>query len=651
MNRPFAAALVALALAAPARAADSDPVPEKLLPATTQLYVRWDGVTAHNDAYKKSVWGPVMAGPTGDSVRTLVAKGPQLLGAAVLADPLLAGQAPSELKANLADLKAAEKFVDLIADKGIIVAGEVREPAPTIKGIGSAVTGLLGGKMPAVGAVMPDAQLLVIVPGAADKANVLNGTIRLLMRKGENKIEAFTAKGRSGFQLVVPKEGAPPFPVFAAWWAEGAHFVFYFGTRKPEAVMDEFAANAVKGGLAASPLYQRAAKLGDFESVARGFVDAGRVVGLAKSLAGPFVPGLSERLDAVGLGALKAVVFSSGFDGKESRALYELDVPGERKGFAKALKNTPIGLSDLPPMPPDVSRFSALRIDPAAAYDAGLSLVDMLMMGQDFGVEDGAKKKPGELIKARKEYLAREADKFLNVNVADDVLPHLGDKLVLFQSPTEGLSVFGQVICISCKDPAKIKTATDNIQRALEGIANSPIKVRKKVLKGVEIREFHARGFGVVTPTYALVGEWLVVGGHPQAVQGVVLRTKGELEKWAPDAETAKRLAKMPQGGCGLQFCNPKSTAQNLCCIGPMFFSVFDQRNRFNENSETDFNPSDVGLIPNAHELSRHLFPNLTVTRDDGKTIRIEVNESFSLPAEVIGLEPIAFAVLVFAFR
>jgi opacity protein-like surface antigen len=74
MPRPLAAALLALLAAAPARAADADP--DKLLPPTTQLYVRWDGVTAHNDAYKKSVWGPVMAGPTGDSVRAMLAKGP-----------------------------------------------------------------------------------------------------------------------------------------------------------------------------------------------------------------------------------------------------------------------------------------------------------------------------------------------------------------------------------------------------------------------------------------------------------------------------------------------------------------------------------------------------------------------------------------------
>ena len=493
---------------------------------------------------------------------------------------------------------------------------------------------------------MPDAQVLVIVPGAGDKAEVVYGSLRLLFKKGEMKIEPFTADGRKGFRLDVPADG--PIALNIAWWVEGKHFVFYAGTRKPAAVVAEMAANATAGGVTGHPLFQRCIKTGDFESITRGFVDTGRMVGIAKSLAGPFVPGLKERLDGTGVGGLKAVVFSSGFDGKESRALYEFDVPGERQGLAKALKNVPLGVADLPPLPPDVSRFTALRLDPAATYDAGLSVIDALTMYQDFGVEeDAGKKNTAAVIKARKEYMMRETDKFLGISVTDDLLPHLGNKLVIYQSPTEGLQVFGTVICVSVKDAAKVRVAADRIQRAIETIANSPIKVRKKTLLGVEYREFYARGFGVVTPTYAVVGDWLVIAGHPQAVQGAILRAKGDLEKWKPDAATAKRLAKMPADGCGLQFCDPKSTAGNLCCIGPLVLSAFGMRNQFNEPTETDFDPTDVGLVPNAHELGRHLFPNLTVTRDDGKTIRVEVNESFSLPVEVIGAEPFAFGIVL----
>jgi hypothetical protein len=632
-----------------ARVAVPETDADKLLSPTSQLYLRWDGVAAHNDAYKKSVWGPVMAGPTGDSIRALLAKAPRLLGGSLLAEPLLDGKPPAQLKANLADIKNVSKVFDLLADKGVIVSAEVREPAPTLKGLGSALGGLLGGKMPGPEALMPDAQLVVIVPDSAGQADVLFSTVRLLFQAVEVPVEQLPADmNRKGFQMVLPQDGrGPPIPLHAAWWVEGKHFVFYGGTMKPAKVMSEMAANAKKGGVTGHPLYQRVHKDPGFESVARGFVDAGKVVGVAKNIAGPFVPGLGQRLDDLGFGNLKAIVFNSGFDGKESRATWEFDLPGERKGLAKVLKQQPLGLKDLPPMPPDVSRFSALRVDPTATYDAGIMVVEALtLFEQPFGVEENAKN-PAEAIKARREYLEREFEKILGVSVRDDIIPCLGDKVVMFQSPTEGLSVLGTVVCVSLKDPAKAKAVADRMHRGLETLFSAPIKVRKKTLKGVEIHELYSRGFGIVTPAYAFVDDWLVVSVYPQAVQGFVLRAKGDLERWKPDADTAARLAKLPADGCGIQFCRPQSTAQNLCVVGPLLIGQLALFNRFNNQTESDYDPIDVGLIPNGHELSKHLFPNLTVTRDDGKTVRIEVNESFSLPLEFIGLEPVVlFAVI-----
>jgi hypothetical protein len=213
----------------------------------------------------------------------------------------------------------------------------------------------------------------------------------------------------------------------------------------------------------------------------------------------------------------------------------------------------------------------------------------------------------------------------------------------MYQTPTEGLSVFGTVVVVSCKDPAKVKTAVDRMQRAFETFAASPLKVKKKTLRGVEIREVYARGFGVVTPTYAVVGDWLVIAGHPQPVQGFVLRAKGELESWKPDPDTARRLAKMPADAVGIQYCRPAAVVHNLCCIGPLFITAFS---RFGPGNTGDFEPIDIGLIPNGHELGKHLFPNLTLTRDDGRTVRIDVNESFSLPLEFIGFEPFMFGIL-----
>jgi hypothetical protein len=645
VTAPLLAQQPAARVAAPAaRAAEvHDVSPDHLLSPTAQLYVRWDGIGAHSEAYKKSVWGGVMAGPTGDNIRAVIAKAQKQLRGNLVADPLLEGRPTEELKANLDDLKQTAQLIELIADRGAILAAEVREPTPSLKGVTSVIGGFFGGKQPDAQAFLPEAYVLAVVPDLAEKSESLFAAIRLLARKSKFKVSPLALNGRNGFQI--EQNAETMIPLRTAWWVEGKHFVFYAGNMKPEAMVAEITANVAKGGVTKHPLYQRCTAKPGYESVARGFIDTARLVTLAKSLAAPFVPGLAQRLDDLGLGNLKAVVFTSGFDGKESRATYEFDLPGERKGLAKVLKQEPLTLKDLPPMPPDVSRFSALRLDMPAVYDAGVMTLETLLMGQTFDEEDGAKS-PADRIRLRREAIAKLYDKEVGANIKDDIVPYLGDKAVVFQSPSEGISVFGTVICVSVKNPAKIRAAANRVQAGLENIIGTPVKVRKKTFGGVEICELYSKNFGVITPTYAVVGDWLVVAFHPQGVQGVILRTKGEIPSWKPDVDTTARLAKLPKDACGLQYCDPRSTAQNLCCIGPLFLGTFELRNRFRE-TEADYSPVDTGLVPNGHELSKHLFPNLTTTRDDGKTIRIEVNESFSLPGEAIGLEPLVFFALI----
>src|SRR5581483_5501425 len=56
--------LLAFALPGVVRAQE----PEQLLPATTQVYLRWDGVEAHRAAYEKTALGKMMKGDTGEFV-------------------------------------------------------------------------------------------------------------------------------------------------------------------------------------------------------------------------------------------------------------------------------------------------------------------------------------------------------------------------------------------------------------------------------------------------------------------------------------------------------------------------------------------------------------------------------------------------------
>ena len=61
----------------------------------------------------------------------------------------------------------------------------------------------------------------------------------------------------------------------------------------------------------------------------------------------------------------------------------------------------------MPPLPADVNRFLAVRLDAEGTYNAGLGLVEALTMGEEFGVEEDAKN-TADRIRLRREFLAKE---------------------------------------------------------------------------------------------------------------------------------------------------------------------------------------------------------------------------------------------------
>src|SRR6266481_5061545 len=81
--------------------------PEQLLPASTQVYVRWDGVESHRGAYEKTALGKIMKGDTGDFVTKTFTQIQEGVGSLLTVEQLLGGVAPEKLQKLQAD--ASEK--------------------------------------------------------------------------------------------------------------------------------------------------------------------------------------------------------------------------------------------------------------------------------------------------------------------------------------------------------------------------------------------------------------------------------------------------------------------------------------------------------------------------------------------------------------
>src|SRR5208283_1174086 len=265
----------------------------------------------------------------------------------------------------------------------------------------------------------PDLQVTLILPGAGAQPGPFLAAMRLAASMG--KVEAKEVKvGNRAVQHIAAEQ------VHLVWWADGKDAVVAIGTDKPEAVVKR--AHGQTPRLAENSEFKKLQQFKEFETGTRAFVDGAALVKLAKSRGKE----VSKIIDDLGLDGLKAVRFHSGFEGPAERSLIEVDMPAPRKGILTLANGKPFKLGDLPAMPPDVITFSATRFDWAGFYDTGIQAVQAIV-----GVVA-----PEELPKV-KEGL-KQADAILGINLRTDLLGELGDMLVTYNSPSEGLFSLGQ---------------------------------------------------------------------------------------------------------------------------------------------------------------------------------------------------------------
>src|SRR6516165_6016966 len=106
--------LAFLLVLVPSFARAAEDVPERLLPASTQIYLRWDGIDAHKDSYAKTSLGQMMKGDTGSFITGLFDKLQTSAGALLTVESLRRGEDPKTLKKLQADAKAAATLFPLV---------------------------------------------------------------------------------------------------------------------------------------------------------------------------------------------------------------------------------------------------------------------------------------------------------------------------------------------------------------------------------------------------------------------------------------------------------------------------------------------------------------------------------------------------------
>jgi hypothetical protein len=587
MRAPFG--LAVLLLTVPQLCAAQD-APEQLLSAGTQVYLRWDGIEAHRSAYAQTALGKMLAGDTGKFLASALNQIQDLAATGLTGQQLLQGIPPEQLQQIQKAVADAPKFLALLGRRGIVVGVEVRSLQP------------------------PNGQLTVIVPDAGDEASSFFGNVRLAASLLKLNVEELAIGGRSVSHIAAG-------PVHVSWWIEGRHALLVAGTDDPQSAIKQLQSGP---RLVDNPLFKRLQGFKRFETGARAFADLAALVHLAEGRgdhAQKFIKGL-------GLDRLKTWTFQSGFDGDAERTMYELEAPGPRTGLLRMLQSDRFKLADVPPLPSDVVSWSVTNFDATVFYDAILQAAESVI----------ALVAPDSLPAIRG--LVEQIDLVLGVSLRNDLLGSLGNRFALYNSPGEGIFTFGQTYLFRVRDAKKLQASLEQAIKATAKLVNLDASIRKVSYHGVVLNEVHVRqqGFFFV-PTFALDNGWLAVSYYPQAIQGFVLRSKGKLPVWKPEGQVEKALAQLPQEYVSISVTDPRATVRQFLTLAPLIAGGI--------KSAVPDATFEVGAIPNAHEATQHLFPNVSVVSDDGTVLRSETRASLALPIDLSGLD--AYAVF-FAF-
>ena len=182
------------------------------------------------------------------------------------------------------------------------------------------------------------------------------------------------------------------------------------------------------------------------------------------------------------------------------------------------------------------------------------------------------------------------------------------------------------------EEVADLQVALDQVARSLGKLAGVEVRVHQRQYLGVLLHEVHVRqqGFFFV-PSYAVHNGWLAVSFFPQPVKGFVRRSKGEMPAWKPSPQVQASFEKLPREFLSVSYSDPRPSLRQVFSLAPLIAGAVES-----------FNPDlgfEVGSLPNTQEALRHLFPNVSVMTDDGKTVRLEERGSIVMPVELTGID------------
>jgi prepilin-type processing-associated H-X9-DG protein len=560
------------------------PAPEKLLPADALLYVGWDGTAAHRAAWEKTAaYEAVVKSGLGDVIAKLT------------------------------------EFAEQQAGPG----------APVRQVVGGLESLLGSGFYLAVGAPNsgdgpPAPQATLVVPGGAAAIVQINALTGQVAAAGAAEIENEKVGPRAVTRMRIREMPGMEF----GWWAEGKHLVIAAGMGAVDTALNTAAGKSPT--IETSAVWKKYRAKADFEVALTTWIDLAAIrkiagpIPVSPPVAGQPPTTVADILKSIGLDKIGPAAMRLGFKGKAVWSETTLEAPAPRTGLL-AWDSKPVALVDLPPLPEATDGFYAGRMDwssiGAGLVRTGSELFQMLEPpnAPSFGAR------------------LKDTERHLGVDLQKELFDPLGDLIVFYGDPRQGVFGLGTGLAISVDDAKTLRATLDKLMGPLLQGAGPDVRVQGAKKSGRTVRYLEFPAFPIISPAWTVDDKWLVIGLSPQTIDAFIRRLDGKLDRWVPNAEAKAALAEMPTKYTSITYSDPREGIRTAISMVPVLASTVGmmrmQSQQFpgqpiQQQPESPFSAAD---LPPAEVVTRPLFPNLSVcTTTDGE---IRWTSRTSLPA------------------
>lgn len=358
------------------------------------------------------------------------------------------------------------------------------------------------------------------------------------------------------------------------------------------------------------------------------YVDVDKLTSVLNTAVTTYAPGEVQNYwpkirDAIGLQGVKHLVWTCGFDGKDWADHVFLHVPEPRQGL--------FALADPTPLSP-----AAMKIIPATATIAGATRIDLskLVTGLRNAitqVEPGAG--------AQVDQLFQKASQSIGMDIQKDVLDNLGEEWVYYVDPyTGGRNVFGGVYINHLRNPQKAEASFAKLETLLnqelaKNIHEKDISVKFLTTKSGDTT-IHYLGTPLVSPAWAVKGDYLIIALFPQMVAGAAdqIGTNAPSILDNPKFKAVRERLGVTNAN-GFSFIDLQQTA-------PDGYALWTAISRLTGFGDMFGVPAPAMILPPLRRLMPHMAPAGAVTWTDKDGLHMKAIAPFP-GATLIGTDPL----------